>query len=240
MSTQPSDQTVNHPGTLNTAAVTICSSSIHQQQGPPAFCLAPRTAFVLPPITNPVETAGPVLPPIIAPRSATALAVLPPQPPPRIVADPKQKTLGKGNHWTDKVQAGIKPTCSKFMTVWSERRHMKQAEYEKFYQERGQTPFYPWKSLIHNRGENIGNTGLVLYMDLRMHETNGIVSLVRGEPTVGFYGITSITVPQATRATFDAGFIPSATSLLALRDRYPTAHNDMLAVQKTWRTAGFT
>jgi hypothetical protein len=137
----------------------------------------------------------------------------------------------RGRHWQDKVNKGMYSTPSEWNKHWATKRHEKEAEFLAHFAAKGQKVELPWKEGGVSPA-NTGNKCKVLYFWLLDLHERGVLDLGKTHPTQGFFGITKILVPKATRSVFDAGDFPSVSSIGKHDKRYKE-------MARTWQIAGF-
>lgn len=141
----------------------------------------------------------------------------------------------RGLHWREKVLEGRgAPKPWLYNKEWAARYAEKEAELL------AKCPNYPlpWRSTQVQALRSIGNTSKVLFMEIALHELNGLVSVNRvGDPTQGFLGIHGLVVAPEHRAAFDAGVIPSVSG--ARGDGSTNKYGlQVKTIVKIWQTVG--
>lgn len=95
----------------------------------------------------------------------------------------------------------------------------------------------PWRGSAVQTIRSSGNTSKVLYMQVALHDLNGVATVTRVDDiSQGFFGIRSIVVPREHRAAFDAGDIPS---IIGARSGSTNKYRlQVKTITKIWQSVG--
>lgn len=137
---------------------------------------------------------------------------------------------GRGRHFQKKVEDNEYTNPSKWSKYWADKRKEVEAKYLADCAAEGQEADVPWVDAVS--AANTGNKNKCLYFWLKTLAKKGILVLLEGLVTQGFFGITKIVVSKATRPEFDKGDFPSVSSIGPHNKRYKE-------MGRTWQIAGF-
>jgi hypothetical protein len=139
-----------------------------------------------------------------------------------------------------------KSFASQGMKSWADMRKSMEVAFRRKHQER-----LPW-DLYYGKGSATGNIQKVLYLmfyDLELEKAATVVrdpqALTTGGDGLGFFQITSITVPREHRAKVDSSPVPSLSSMKELIAQAGEVEKEELnkrykALDVYWKTAGLS
>lgn len=218
------------PSAATNTVLSLARGSSRNEETNPLYVLAQVASDGTPAPVQGVEviTQGPADPgvEVTIPDNQLGVLVVKRRATPNVKGD-------SGKHWGDKALAGEGPKMRNFQPQWSQICKDKEEEFISFFMGYDKSRTLPWAETRSSKR----NTMRVLYMDLTLLEVFGHVTLERGNDTDGLFGITGFVVPPSGRAAFDAGLIPSLSSLKPWSERAKQVKYKK--IQAIWTTSGF-